>query len=117
MTILDYNRVIRDLNGRRPQELLAALPERFAVQTAGEPVRPASAGEFGMFLAGCWYWLTLRPDLVPKGDPIGRLPITLLARNVIEPQPESLLGRVKRRPAEVPAECDYPCRFHSPLGR
>ena len=85
MTILDYNRVIRDLNGRRPEELLAALTERFAVQAAGEPVRPASADEFGMFLAGRWHRLALRPDLVPKGDPIGRLPITLLTHNAIEP--------------------------------
>jgi uncharacterized protein (DUF1015 family) len=85
MTILDYNRVIRDLNGRRPDELLAALSERFAVQAAGEPVRPAAAGEFGMFLAERWYRLTLRPDLVPKHDPSGRLPITLLTRNAIEP--------------------------------
>ena len=85
MTILDYNRVIRDLNNRRPDELLAALTERFAVQAAGEPVRPAASNEFGMFLAGRWYRLTLRPDLVPKHDPIGRLPITLLTRNAIEP--------------------------------
>ncbi len=85
MTILDYNRLIHDLNGRRPEELLAALSERFAVQAAGEPVRPASASEFGMFLAGRWRRLTLRPDLVPQGDPIGRLPITLLTRNAIEP--------------------------------
>ena len=38
-----------------------------------------------MYLAGRWYRLTIRPDLVPKNDPIGRLPITLLTRNVIEP--------------------------------
>ncbi|HWH79136.1 MAG TPA: hypothetical protein VNT76_17260, partial [Candidatus Binatus sp.] len=40
--------------------------------------------EFGMYLAGRWYQLTIRPELVPQ-DPIGRLPITILARNVIEP--------------------------------
>ena len=49
------------------------------------PVRPALANQFGMYLAGRWYKLTLRDDLVPKSDPIGRLPITLLTRNVIEP--------------------------------
>ena len=38
-----------------------------------------------MYLAGRWYRLTLRPDLIPQNDPIGRLPITLLTRNVIEP--------------------------------
>jgi uncharacterized protein (DUF1015 family) len=43
------------------------------------------ATEFGMFLHDRWYRLGLRPELVPADDPIGRLPITLLARNVIEP--------------------------------
>jgi uncharacterized protein (DUF1015 family) len=85
MTILDYNRVLRDLNGRSPQELLAALRERFAVEASDQPVRPAASGEFGMFLAGRWYRLVIRPELVPADDPIGRLPITLLTRNVIEP--------------------------------
>ena len=85
MTILDYNRVLRDLNGRTPEQLLAALRERFSVEVSDQPVRPTAASEFGMFLAGRWYRLTLRPDLVPTNDPIGRLPITLLTRNVIEP--------------------------------
>jgi len=85
MTILDYNRVIKDLNGRSPEQLLAALGERFTVSPSDKPVRPAAAGEFGMYLAGRWYRLAIRPDLVPTNDPIGRLPITLLARNVIEP--------------------------------
>ena len=86
MTILDYNRVVRDLNGRSPEELLADLRGRFAVAASDRPVRPAAAGEFGMYLAGRWCKLTIRPDLVPRNDPIGRLPITLLTRNVIEPR-------------------------------
>ncbi len=85
MTILGYNRVIRDLNGRSADELLAALANPFQVEAAGEPVWPAAGGEFGMYLAGRWYRLTLRPQLVPADDPIGRLPITLLTRNAIEP--------------------------------
>jgi len=85
MTILDYNRLLRDLNGRGPDGLLAELGARFSVAASDEPVRPAAAGEFGMYLAGRWYRLTIRPDLVPEHDPIGRLPITLLTRNVIEP--------------------------------
>jgi uncharacterized protein (DUF1015 family) len=85
MTILDYNRVVRDLNGRSAEQLLAALRERFAVAASDQPVRPAHSGEFGMFLAGRWYRLTLDPKLVPQDDPIGRLPVTLLSRNVLEP--------------------------------
>ena len=85
MTILDYNRVLRDLNGRSPEQLLADLRQRFAIQRSDQPVRPDARGEFGMYLDGLWYKLTIRPDLVPDDDLVGRLPITLLARNVIEP--------------------------------
>src|SRR5207249_516323 len=85
MTILDYNRVLRDLNGHRPEALLAALRKSFAVAASDQPVRPAAAGEFGMYLGGRWHRLTIRPELVPGSDPIGRLPITLLTHNVIEP--------------------------------
>ena len=85
MTILDYNRVLRDINGRSPDQLLAELKQRFTVEQSGQPVRPASAGQFGMYLGGRWYRLTIRPELVPANDAIGRLPITLLSRNVIEP--------------------------------
>ena len=85
MTILDYNRVVKDLNGRSADELLAALRERFTVTASDQPVRPTASGEFGMFLGGRWYRLTLDPKLVPADDPIGRLPVTLLSRNVLEP--------------------------------
>ena len=84
MTILDYNRVVKDLNGRTAEQLLAELAKSFTVTASNEPVRPASAHESGMYLAGRWYRLTIRPELVPS-DPIGRLPITVLTRNVIEP--------------------------------
>ena len=93
MTILDYNRVVRDLNGRTPDALIVELRKNFTVAACDEPVRPAAAGEFGMFLAGRWYRLTIRPELVPKDDPIGRLPVTLLARHVLEP----LLGIADQR--------------------
>ncbi|MBI2715522.1 MAG: DUF1015 domain-containing protein [Rhizobiales bacterium] len=84
MTILDYNRVLKDLNGRTPEQLLAELAKTFTVAPSAEPVRPSSSHDYGMYLAGRWYRLTIHPELVPN-DPIGRLPITMLTRNVIEP--------------------------------
>jgi uncharacterized protein (DUF1015 family) len=84
MTILDYNRLLRDLNGRSVDQLVAALRERFSVIASDQSVRPTRSGEFGMYLEGGWYRLKIKPDLIAS-DPIGRLPITLLARNVIEP--------------------------------
>jgi len=89
MTILDYNRVIRDLNGLEPDALLARLRQDYTVAASDRPVHPAAAGEVGMFLAGHWYRLTLRADALAKAersaDPVERLPITLLTRHVIEP--------------------------------
>jgi uncharacterized protein (DUF1015 family) len=85
MTILDYNRVVRDLNGRTPEQLLAEIAANFAITPSTSPARPAASTEFGMFLGGRWYRLKLRGDRVPQDDPIGRLPITLLNRNLIEP--------------------------------
>jgi uncharacterized protein (DUF1015 family) len=85
MTILDYNRVVRDLNGRTPDLFFLALREKFSVLESDRPVRPTRAGEFGMYLGGQWYQLTIRPGLAVPSDPIERLPITLLSRHVIEP--------------------------------
>jgi len=84
MTILDYNRVVKDLNSFSPAQFLAELRKKFTVTASGRPVRPTSSHEYGMYLDGGWYRLSIRPDLVPD-DPIGRLPITVLTRNIIEP--------------------------------
>ncbi len=85
MTILDYNRVLRDLNGHSPDELIAALGARFSLTATDEPIRPTTAGEFAMYVDGRWHRLAIRPELIPGDDPIGRLPITLLTRHAIAP--------------------------------
>jgi uncharacterized protein (DUF1015 family) len=87
MTILDYNRALRDLNGRSADALLAEIGQRYSVEASDQPVHPASAGEIGMVLAGRWYRLMLRPERMKEAghDPVARLPVTLLARNIIEP--------------------------------
>ncbi len=89
MTILDYNRVSRDLNGLTPQEVLREIGCRYAVEPSDQPVRPARTDEVGMVLGGRWYRLALRPEVAAEraqsSDPIARLPVTLLAKYVIEP--------------------------------
>jgi uncharacterized protein (DUF1015 family) len=85
MTILDYNRVLKNLNGHSAQDLLAALRRSFTVEPAADAVRPRAAGEFGLYLQGGWHRLTIKPELIPANDPIGRLPITLISRHAIEP--------------------------------
>jgi uncharacterized protein (DUF1015 family) len=89
MTILDYNRVLRDLNGRTPEALLEELRQRYQVEPRDQPVRPAATAELGMYLAGHWYRLALKPEIAAQAenssDPVERLPIALLTRNIIEP--------------------------------
>jgi len=85
MTILDYNRLIKDLNAHSAEAVLAALAQSFAVEPTDGPAHPREKNEFGMYLAGRWYRLTFPSALIPQHDPIGRLPITLLTRHAIEP--------------------------------
>ena len=89
MTILDYNRVLLDLNGLTPDEVLRAIGRRYTVEPSDGPVRPARADEVGMVLSGRWHRLSLKPEIADKaarsGDAVARLPMTLLADNVIEP--------------------------------
>jgi uncharacterized protein (DUF1015 family) len=89
MTILDYNRVLRDLNGLLPEDVLKKIGERYFVEPSDGPVRPSRADEVGMVLGGRWYRLQLRREIADEvarsGDPVARLPVTLLAKNIIEP--------------------------------
>jgi uncharacterized protein (DUF1015 family) len=85
MTILDYNRLIKDLNAHSAEAVIAALAQSFAVEPTDGPAHPREKNEFGMYLAGRWYRLTFPSALIPQHDPIGRLPITLLTRHAIEP--------------------------------
>jgi uncharacterized protein (DUF1015 family) len=89
MTILDYNRVLRDLNGLTPDEVLKQIGRRYAVEPSDQPAPPARADEVGMFLDGRWYRLALKAEIAGESaqssDLVARLPVTLIARNIIEP--------------------------------
>ena len=89
MTILDYNRVLRDLNGLTPEAVLREIGRRYTIEASDQPVRPARADEVGMVLGDRWRRLALKPEIAAEaaqsGDPVARLPVTLLARNIIEP--------------------------------
>jgi uncharacterized protein (DUF1015 family) len=85
MRILDYNRVVRDLNGLTADELLARVRESFEVEPSQGPVKPAHPETFGLFAAGRWYRLRIRPALVPRGDPVASLDVSLLQDRVLAP--------------------------------
>lgn len=84
MQILDYNRVVRDLNGLEQNELLQRIGESFSVVPANGSVKPQKTGEFGMYLDGQWYRLNIQPALIPE-DPVKKLDVSLLADHLIEP--------------------------------
>ncbi len=84
MKILDYNRVVKDLNGLSAAELLANIAAAFDTRQENAPVYPARAGEFGMYLGGRWYRLSIHAGRVPD-DPVARLDVSLLADNLLEP--------------------------------
>jgi uncharacterized protein (DUF1015 family) len=85
MQILDYNRVLRDLNGRDPAQLLAEIGDAFDLELSDRPVRPARSGEFGMYLEGQWYRLAIHDERVPTDDPVGSLDVSLLQAHLITP--------------------------------
>jgi len=84
MKILDYNRVVKDLNGLSKQALLEKLGADFDVSEQDSAVSPAGPGEFGMYLGGQWYLLKIHAERIPA-DPVGRLDVSLLANSLLEP--------------------------------
>lgn len=85
MQVLDYNRVVSDLAGSSPEELLAAIGEVMDVElSTEEPCRPTNRGEFGMYLAGNWYKLTLTEDERPT-DAVESLDVAVLHDAILAP--------------------------------
>ncbi len=88
LKIIDYNRVVRDLNGLSPAEFLERLEKDFVVIDKGEEVyHPGALHNFALYLEGRWYSLTARPGTYDDNDPIGVLDVTissdLILRDII----------------------------------
>ena len=85
LKIIDYNRVVRDLNGLTPDEFLEKLSENFDVVDMGSDIyKPNALHNFGMYLNGKWYSLTARPGTYNDSDPIGVLDVTVLSNLVFD---------------------------------
>ncbi len=83
--IMDYNRVLKGYAGFEKAGLLDRLSECFDIAKAPQsPYRPEAKGQFGMYLDGAWYQLTVKPELC-KTDPVGILDVSYLQREVLEP--------------------------------
>ena len=84
LMILPYNRVLKDLNGLSEEEFKTELEKRFLVNKAKEAVMPENKAEFGMYLAGQWYTLKARPEILSE-DPVDGLDVAILQNNLLEP--------------------------------
>ncbi len=86
LRIIDYNRVVRDLNGLTSEQFLERLKECFTVEDKGtEEYRPAALHDFAMYLDGHWWRLTAKPGTYDDHDPIGVLDVTVLSNQVLGP--------------------------------
>jgi uncharacterized protein (DUF1015 family) len=84
MKILDYNRVVRDLNGLSVAAFMGRVRQCFAVSESAGVARPGKPGEFGMYLDGRWWRLAIEPRLVPQ-DPVASLDVSLLQDHLLGP--------------------------------
>ena len=86
LEIMDYNRLIKDLNGLNRDEFFAKVSEKFALELKGsEPYKPTNKGNFGMLLDGKWYSLTAKKGTYDENDPVKSLDVSILQDKLIEP--------------------------------
>lgn len=85
LTVLDYNRVVKDLNGMTSEQFLEALTKNFVVENKGSEIyKPAKLHEFSLYLDGIWYALTAKQGTYDDTDPIGVLDVDISSRLIID---------------------------------
>ena len=85
LRILDYNRTVKDLNGRSLTQFLEEINKNFIVEKAEGQVRPEKKGTFGMYTEGQWYHLTAKPELFEGKDAVGSLDVSVLQDYLLGP--------------------------------
>lgn len=86
LQIMDYNRVVKDLNGLSNEEFIKKIGENFTIEEKGtSEYRPTTLHNFGMYLDGKWYSLTSKSGTYNDNDPIGVLDVTILSDNILAP--------------------------------
>ena len=85
LTIIDYNRVVKDLNGLTPEEFLAAVSKNFVVEEKGTEIyKPNALHNFSLYLDGKWYSLTAKEGTYDDNDPIGVLDVTISSNLILD---------------------------------
>ena len=86
LTIIDYNRVVKDLNGMSDKDFLKKLESSFIIKDmGGQMYKPGKLHNFGLYLSGKWYSLSAREDTYDDHDPIGTLDVTILSKQILSP--------------------------------
>jgi uncharacterized protein (DUF1015 family) len=85
LKILDYNRVVKDLNGLSTREFFEAVMKTFSLSRIQGRPRLARKGEFGLYLEGDWYTISAPDSLLTKSDPVERLDVTILQQYLLDP--------------------------------
>ncbi len=85
--IMDYNRVVKDLNGLSVEDFKKLVSEKFDIAEAdgSEPYKPTEKKTYGMYLEGKWYKLTAKSGIFDPNDPVDRLDVSILQKNLLEP--------------------------------
>lgn len=84
LKIIDYNRLVKDLNGLTPDQFIGKLKENFEVELQSSEYRPSKLHNFSMYLAGKWYSLTAKAGTYNDNDPIDVLDVTILSKYVLD---------------------------------
>jgi len=85
VTIFDYNRLVKDLNGLTENQFLEKIRESFNIETASAAVRPQAKHEFGLFLKSAWYRLKAKEGIWDNNDPVERLDVSILQNCLLKP--------------------------------
>jgi uncharacterized protein (DUF1015 family) len=86
LQIIDYNRVIKDLNGLSATDFFDKVKENFSIfKESTDIVKPAKLHDFSMYLEGTWYGLTAKEGTYDDNDPINSLDVSVLSQTVFEP--------------------------------
>ena len=85
LEIMDYNRVVKDLNGKTSDEFIGAISKDFEVEKVSSQFKPSEKHTFGMFLCNQWYKLTAKSDIINENDPVERLDVSILQNNLLSP--------------------------------
>jgi len=85
LTIFDYNRLVKDLNGLTENKFLEKIRHSFDVETASSAVKPQAKHEYGLFLKNAWYRLKAKDGIWDDGDPVERLDVSILQNCLLKP--------------------------------